>query len=65
MTIKNVMRLDRKTIIVTVIIGAILGVYFYQSYFSQVEPVFTLEYDDLFNYSYYRNYGKDQYLVDN
>lgn len=59
------MRLDRITIIVTVIIGAIIGVYFYQSYFNQVEPVYTLEYDDLFNYSYYRNYGNDQYLVDN
>jgi len=59
------MRIDRNSVIIMVMIIVIGGVYFYQNYFNQVEPVYTLEYDDLFNYSYYRNYGNDQYLVDN
>jgi hypothetical protein len=58
------MRINRNSVIIIVLIMVIGGVYLYQSYFNQVEPVYTLEYDDLFNYSYYRNYGNDQYLVD-
>ena len=58
------MRVNRKSVIILLIV-VIGGFYVYQNYFNQVEPVYTLEYDDLFNYSYYRNYGNDQYLVDN
>ena len=49
------MRIDRKSITIIVLIVVMGGVYFYQSYIKQIEPVYTLEYDDLFNYSYYRN----------
>ena len=59
------MRIDRIPVIILVMIVVMGGFYVYQSYFNQVEPVYTLEYDDLFNYYYYRNYGNDQYLVDN
>jgi len=59
------MKLDQKSVIILVLIAVIGGIYLYQNYFNTVEPVFTLEYNGLFNYSYYRNYGNDQYLVDN
>ena len=59
------MRIDRIPVIILVLIVVIGGFYVYQTYFNQVEPLYTLEYDDLFSYSYYRNYGNDQYLVDN
>jgi hypothetical protein len=59
------MRIGRKTVTIIALIGVMGGFYFYQSYFNQVEPEFTLECDDMFNYSYYRNYGNDHYLVDN
>ena len=42
------MRIDRIPVIILVLIVVIGGFYVYQTYFNQVEPLYTLEYDDLF-----------------
>ncbi len=47
---------------IAIILG---GVYAYQRYFNEKEPIFMLEYDETLSYTYYRNYGDNQYLVDN
>lgn len=59
------MKLDlviRISIIFVIVMG---GTVFYQNYFNEKEPVYTLKYDESLSYTYYKDYGNSEYLVDN
>ena len=59
------MKLVQKLVIVALFTAIIGGAILYQKYFEEKEPVFTKGYDQFLNYTFYINYGNNQYLVDN
>ena len=59
------MKLAQKLVTIALFTAIISGVILYQKYFEEKESVLTNGYDRSLNYTYYINYGNNQYLVDN